>query len=781
MSKYVICCLVLLLQSQIALGLDLNLFENTNRWGAFNRGINAFNLCFRVVESTGSYTGAWEFTGPEGGRVSCLAIDSQSDFMVVGAGQAGFYKSYEKGQSWEKLIIDEKWFNTMVARDVCFSGNRILASTDAGLFCSDDLGESWQILFNTFGAFNVIVDPLDSLTYYVGVYSDLFGLQGVWYTNDSGISWDCNNEGLSNADVVDLVFSPDKHDWLYACTMDGLYLNRNSGLVEWERVGDDLPAGPVTTLCIDPNNSDIMYVGLYTELYKSVNGGKNWQNINPEISNGTIIHNIIAMDDSILYVGTQNGLFKSKDGGTSWQTDHTGLNNCYVRTLLYVDEEIWLGTGEGLYTKSLKDSIWYRRTNGLNAMSINDFELISTDTGTVIYAGTLGAGMYFKADGSGWQDANVDSGFCRIEDLCVSNDNESFYQLSVTGYNQEYDDTLMPLFRYDIANKNFGTIYQFKEDLIGAPNTICECKESRMFMGTNNGMFVSYNGGEAWQSKSFDNLNIGVNRIVRIDNTLLLGTISNKETDPNGIYISQDMGENWQLAEGPFSQDVYLINEIEINPLDSNTVYAINMYQGIFKSKNRGVTWSRNDFDSDSLDTEPFTLCVNPVDTNIVVTAGTDVCISYDAGESWQLFKESLPPGSGMCYDAHFDPGDPDVLYIATSSNGLLCYKGVLTSVNEKDPAIPRRFGLKQNYPNPFNSSTMIEYELARNGNTQLVIYNMLGQKVRTLVNEYRSAGQYTQSWDGHDDNGQPVSAGLYVCRLIVNNQQTTIKLLYLP
>ncbi|MBD3290645.1 T9SS type A sorting domain-containing protein [candidate division KSB1 bacterium] len=88
---------------------------------------------------------------------------------------------------------------------------------------------------------------------------------------------------------------------------------------------------------------------------------------------------------------------------------------------------------------------------------------------------------------------------------------------------------------------------------------------------------------------------------------------------------------------------------------------------------------------------------------------------------------------------------------------------------------------LHQNYPNPFNSSTVISYELAHNeSHVELAIYNLLGVKVRSLVNEYQKRGHYSARWDGRDDNGQDVSTGIYFYSLKAGNRMVLNKLLFI-
>lgn len=85
----------------------------------------------------------------------------------------------------------------------------------------------------------------------------------------------------------------------------------------------------------------------------------------------------------------------------------------------------------------------------------------------------------------------------------------------------------------------------------------------------------------------------------------------------------------------------------------------------------------------------------------------------------------------------------------------------------EAQASVPQTFGLSQNYPNPFNPVTTITYQLPVAGKVRLEIYNILGQKVKTLVDAQQPAEYYTLQWDGRNDHGRQVGSGMYIYRLI--------------
>jgi hypothetical protein len=91
---------------------------------------------------------------------------------------------------------------------------------------------------------------------------------------------------------------------------------------------------------------------------------------------------------------------------------------------------------------------------------------------------------------------------------------------------------------------------------------------------------------------------------------------------------------------------------------------------------------------------------------------------------------------------------------------------GMLRVSVTDNPTTPLSFTLGQNYPNPFNPSTTILYELPRDGQVEVAIFNLLGEQIRTLTNQRQAAGQYRILWDGRNENGKSVPSGVYLYRL---------------
>lgn len=116
----------------------------------------------------------------------------------------------------------------------------------------------------------------------------------------------------------------------------------------------------------------------------------------------------------------------------------------------------------------------------------------------------------------------------------------------------------------------------------------------------------------------------------------------------------------------------------------------------------------------------------------------------------------------GMSKDLDFELSDA----VVSIGNEVSAVNAARVSV----PAIPAVYSLNQNFPNPFNPTTTIEYTIPEAGHVNLVIYNLAGQKIRTLVNENQPASFRKIVWDGRNEMGESVGAGIYFYKLVSGN-----------
>lgn len=118
----------------------------------------------------------------------------------------------------------------------------------------------------------------------------------------------------------------------------------------------------------------------------------------------------------------------------------------------------------------------------------------------------------------------------------------------------------------------------------------------------------------------------------------------------------------------------------------------------------------------------------------------------------------------GLCVTSHNDGTLSQVVFNSVNTGTGASKPAV--SLADPQPSRPDTFTISQNAPNPFNPETTIAYTLPEPSRVKILIYNVLGQKVRTLVNAHKPVGVYRVTWDGKNDSGHSVSSGLYLYKI---------------
>ena len=103
--------------------------------------------------------------------------------------------------------------------------------------------------------------------------------------------------------------------------------------------------------------------------------------------------------------------------------------------------------------------------------------------------------------------------------------------------------------------------------------------------------------------------------------------------------------------------------------------------------------------------------------------------------------------------------------------------KGDIISNNEKE-LLPFKFALYQNYPNPFNPITTIDYEVARDGLVSIFVYDLMGRRIKTLVNKVNVPGRYSVNWNGTNDDSKLLSTGMYFYKMRAKGFESVKKLM---
>ena len=156
----------------------------------------------------------------------------------------------------------------------------------------------------------------------------------------------------------------------------------------------------------------------------------------------------------------------------------------------------------------------------------------------------------------------------------------------------------------------------------------------------------------------------------------------------------------------------------------------------------------------------------------------TDSTYTIDSGEKVEITIEFAPKVAGSHNAVLFIESNDENNSAVTLNLVGHALKNATTSVDKFDN-FPTEFKLNQNYPNPFNPSTTVKYELPKDANVNLTVYNLKGQKVVTLTNENQSAGYHSVLWNGINEMGQKVSSGVYFLRMQSTDFAKTIPMTF--
>ncbi len=165
----------------------------------------------------------------------------------------------------------------------------------------------------------------------------------------------------------------------------------------------------------------------------------------------------------------------------------------------------------------------------------------------------------------------------------------------------------------------------------------------------------------------------------------------------------------------------------------------------------------------------------------LVSTSEEDVVFVQSNHYPLEISLENSDPEISRLYKLTTLKGNVEIQKYSLSQSRIIITDPGITKLalsKSGSPVIPKKFAVEQNYPNPFNPTTKIRYALPEPAKVKIVIYNSLGQKVRTLVSGEQTAGYYTAVWDATNDAGNRVSSGLYLLRIKAGEHQAFKKMM---
>jgi len=246
---------------------------------------------------------------------------------------------------------------------------------------------------------------------------------------------------------------------------------------------------------------------------------------------------------------------------------------------------------------------------------------------------------------------------------------------------------------------------------------------------------------------------------------------------PLRVLRSTDQGLHWTAFNTPLSTTGQNYGITTIAFKDSLTGFAGSAYfpysgteNSLAKTTDGGQNWT---VVSSFLPINPATIVFVPHTNNSVLFVTSGQCPGYsdDGGATWKSISSTqlYLPLSFASPTAGWGAGQVGMIGKFISE--------LPTQVINQQVHQPRGFELLQNYPNPFNAITIIGYELPKPNFVRLVVYDLQGRQVKTLVNTQQQAGCFQTVWEGTNDHNQSAAAGMYICRMEAGEFVKVIKL----
>jgi hypothetical protein len=250
------------------------------------------------------------------------------------------------------------------------------------------------------------------------------------------------------------------------------------------------------------------------------------------------------------------------------------------------------------------------------------------------------------------------------------------------------------------------------------------------------------------------------------------------DVDPDGNFLYACDDQDAPTFLNPDVPPAFAKYDLSTNPAtilwSSPTTEIVHNIMGVGMYQPKG--WVAGCGRKTEADVEPniFIMDINTgalTDTVVNPGGGTNRDVAFDAvgnlyvvntsGEWWRAF--SPPDGAN-----------------STSTKSTFTVQVVTALDDLPANSLPKEYALHKAYPNPFNPTTTITYDLPKNGNIKLKIFDPTGQEVKTLINGYESAGSHAISWDGTNANGTIVASGIYMYRLEANGQMLSNKVIFI-
>ncbi|OGU33252.1 MAG: hypothetical protein A2057_08620 [Ignavibacteria bacterium GWA2_35_9] len=725
-----------------------------------------------------------ELIGPPGGSVyyNQFVIHPQNpNIIVTSTWSAAVFRTSDAGETIEKIEIGTGKTQIVSLALPFDKENELFIEVSGYYLYSSDVGKSWQFISKGSSIPDIVINPKNSNSVFIKKDD-----KTLWRSYDRGLTWTL----LKTFEqwINRIAISVSDTSIIYAAGDFSLFKSTDSG-DNWFKVyaPPDTNFFGVDQIEVNPFNSNLLFIKAGGNLYKSLDGGISFSK--------TTIYDmsffaVNPIDPNIIYVTIGDPFFapigdirKTTDGGSTWfsiindiPAEYVTANSIKINP--QKPDEIYVDlSGLGIFISTNGGSNWER--SNLCFSDVGDIYLNPDSTGHILSA-QAGWGVMKTTDGGeNWNHPLFEGWLGRL-----------------LGYKLVFN----PLIHNKGFLKSQGDLYKTTDYgnvwyKTGFPQSIKYISyhtflPEKLFTSGDEGTFYSVDDGMNWEKVS-DAKSLG-NFVFHPDSANVIYTYIF-----DAIRKSTDGGKNWITKHSGLKDTK--INFVTSFALDVNNPSTLYCGQGtslestgsLNMSTNGGKNWMQIGTSLSQLD--PF------VDiTSILLDEMNDGRIYVGLESQGQPFSSQFSNGglfltenNGVTWRKVFnssvnlikaDNATPRNIYIGTKF-GIMKLLDTLTvtSIPEELLPPPSDFTLFQNYPNPFNPSTTISYQIPSNNFVTLKVFDVLGNEVAVLVNEWKEAGNYNYEFrSATGGRNYELPSGVYFYQLKAGEFTATKKFILL-
>lgn len=690
----------------------------------------------------------WYFLNPTptGNNLSDIEMFNESTGICLGSKEV--MRTTDGGNNWSRITSPWNSNNKsmcMVDSLIGYMGidsNTIVKTTNGGVnwYHNSSIKKSYinKVYFLT--------EKMGFALQYYGYYPYYNSISKIFRTTNEGVKWDsvAHNQNI-NLQFKNIYFSSVNTGFILGTTNIGNNINRNillrttNGGLHWDSISNPLNYSFNTFFFLNENTGFSGGPGTL----KTTNGGLTWAILSFIVSNPIYIKFFNANTG---FSFSHNIFTKTTNGGINWSYYNSGVS---IANFDMVNENFGVGTGgTGNLFKTTNGGLnWNNYFKSSFSYDFWEVRFSDENTGYAIPKND----KILKTTNAGLNWIEMTSGSDRI--CSIANVNGEICYAAESSYGRIHKTTNGGI-NWTILPINASIIFTIK--FLNENTGFGVCKYGKFFK--------TIDGGMTWFYKdSLQNIESGAIDFID-ENTGMIGGIR--------LYKTTNGGMNWEeIIIGKRVNDIKFVTD-KIVFLITNSNYNGYEYPAyILKSTDGGNKWDSTRISASWPNTIQF-----PEQNTGYVQGNDRMYKTTNQGVNWFEINSGYAYGL-QSFDwinalTGYSVGNEGAILKTTDGGGA---PSTIPSIPE---VIPEKFSLYQNYPNPVNPSTKIKFDLPSNGNqtnipVKIIIFDILGRKLETLLDENLSAGVHEVNW-----NASKYAAGVYFYMLLTDGIKETKKMI---